>query len=197
MVPSLVISVDPSYHGFGISILKNGELFLTEIKTKHKIKTFKDCVLGGTDVLGRFKLLLDKYTAEKDSLLLIEVPPTGGIYSPGLFLLDGSLVMLTLKAGFKCFGVSCKTCKSVLGSQKATKDDSVMFANDYLRHKKIPFSFLDKNNEGIESDNIAESLIMLIAFSYRLGWGSEVFPGFDTFSKKNLSELNLVDFNVD
>lgn len=198
MVPSLVVAIDPSYKGMGISVIRDGKLSFFELKTEQKIISFRDCVLGCKDIRTALSPVLAGHKpkdAADSALCLVEIPPTKASYAPGLFLLDGAVVQDAMSLGFKCFGLSCQTCKSVIGSRSATKDDSVQFVNDYLTSHKIEYkSYTTKHPGIIKSDNVSESFILLLVFSYKLGWGRELFPEFDKFSAKDPKDINLVEF---
>jgi hypothetical protein len=203
-VPNLMVSVDPSYKGMGISVLSEGKIILKQIRTEEKIVRFQDCFWGATELYKKFSamsvLKWEQFASEKR--FLMEIPPIGGMMSPGLFLLDGYVMRWFHKRGFECFGVSCKTCQSILKLKKADKKVSIQFLNDFKVHFQLPVYTLEgdrlqpvNKEDRIKSDNLCESLILMITFAYIQGWGEKVFPNFLKYTPKDLNEIEVVAFN--
>jgi hypothetical protein len=203
-VPNLMVSVDPSYKGMGISILSEGKIILKQIRTEEKIIKFQDCFWGSTELYKKFSYLSTLKLEQEitDKRFLMEIPPMHGIMSPGLFLLDGHVMRWFYTRGFESFGVSCKTCQSILKLKRADKKVSIQFLNDFKVHFQLPVYTLEgdrlqlvNKEDRIKSDNLCESLILMITFAYIQDWGEKVFPNFLKYTQKNLDEIEVVAFN--
>ena len=199
-IPDVFVSIDPSYKGNAISILTKDKIVTRQFRTEEKIIRFEDCVWGMRDIVRDVASYAPKIFQK--GVLLVEIPPLRGIMSPGLFLLDGAIVSHMMNNKYLCYGVSAKTCTSILGIKKSNKSKSKQLINDYKINFTLPLYLEDSkgrklvtSNDRIKSDNIAESLILMISFSHIMGWGEKIFPKFRNFTQKKLEDISVVEFN--
>lgn len=200
--PDILISIDPSYKGCGVSILFPDRLVLTQVSSSQKIVSFKDCYIGSLEILGKLDDLLTAYGVSNGEAV-IEIPPIKAMYAPGLCLLDGQVLSLLEAYKVSCFGLSCKVCSSISKpiEGKHKKIHSLNFVNSYISTLDIPVYILQDKKEVklldyMKSDDMAESFILLVVFSYLRGWGESVFKDFLRFSGRDNLKFALVDFNA-
>jgi hypothetical protein len=216
--PNILISMDPSFHGLGISVLAEKSLYFSKLCCETKIKSFQNAYFGTIENLKKLEKLvkhIEKIHFKNEKKLVkefvFEFPPTAALYAPGLFMLDGFILDFMLKKGYKASGVDCKLCRSVVGIPKAKKEIVMPeFVNGYLPNLKSSFfdigiikvddssdnlhlHLMDVEKDKIKSHDISESFIIMLTYSYVRNWGQKIFPKFEKFCSKEISHFNIFD----
>lgn len=150
------VAIDPSLTSSGIAVKNpNGTISYTRVKF--------DDIIGSSiaNTLSRAIAMSERICGVfhgqfgKPGKLLIETPPPRSWYSAGLYMLFG-LVVRRLKDTYpdlEIYGVSPMAIKSVLGSKKAKKSESVVLAKEVLLFRN---SVVDKIGQ-----DVAEAIILL------------------------------------
>lgn len=214
----ILISIDPSFHGFGLSIYEesdslnglNNKLFFIKLSCDQKIKSFQDAYIGTKELMKEFNLILDYFVKEYHLIkeFVFEIPPVGGSFAPGLFMLNAFMVDTMLSRGFTVAGVSCKLCRSVVGIPKVKKEILMPdFINDYFPNLrdvieiaeikigsgKPVLNSLAVHKYRVRSHDISESLIIMFTYAHIKGWGQKAFPKFEKFCSKPFIHFNLFE----
>lgn len=173
---TLYLAIDPSFKGMGVAASFDGNNKVFELSVEGSIR---DPSLLAGHLFELVNKLWEQYLSEfigycPNVVVLIEMPPPRCMFSAGLFFLVGGLIM-SLKRSFssiEIYSTSASTIKSIHGSRKATKEDSV----------KLALSWLDKFNvqvDGKLTHNMAEAFILLI-YLYQTVLGIEVIKDVDS-----------------
>lgn len=189
--PKNIVAVDPSYRGLGLVVYKSGQakpLYLMKYVSQAKdIQSFGGAVQATSLLMRDVKqdLVSVLGPGHRETVFIIESPPSSkAFFSSGLFLLSGALSCMANQLGAEVFCCSCQLTKSVMGSRKTTKKQTVEYPKRFLNVNRI-----ESNVSLVKDHNVCDALIILAAFTYINGF--PVFNRFQTLSKARFQKINF------
>lgn len=153
-----LVGIDPSFNRTGISIYKNGKLTITSKGYEgEKIPpTFQNIWRKA----GKLSLdILNVIKPNKNTIIISEVPPPQGQYSPALWCLDSMLFDALQEFDCKIYNLPPTYLGHVHGKRKYSKSESVVLANSILA--KIGIDVDIQTKSGKLNHDSAESFVML------------------------------------
>lgn len=176
---TLYLAIDPSFKGFGVAASYGGHDRTFELSVEGSVKD--SALLAGHvfELMGKlWKEYLSLLPGNLRVVAIIEMPPPRSLFSSGLFFLVGGLIMYLKKtySDIEIYGTSSMTIKSIHGSRKASKVDSVALAQRWAREQGCSEVF-----PGL-SHNRADAFILLV-FLFQTVLGIEVIKD-DDYSKR-------------
>jgi len=128
------IGIDPSFRRTGITIIDNAKVTICDVKMKlPEKKTFEamyDCTM---DIIQEVTAQTVSHTNSPETMIAIEIPPPLGQFASGLWMLDSLLIFALQHHGYpEIQTFPPNKIKSLHGSRKATKTDSVKLVEEIL-----------------------------------------------------------------